>query len=72
MLRIEALRKVGIALTVTLALSALASPATAQDSEQAFFTGKTVRFVVGFGPGGGYDAYARMLAPYLSKTLGAT
>ena len=31
-----------------------------------------MRFVVGFGPGGGYDAYARMLAPYLSKTLGAT
>ena len=41
-------------------------------SEQAFFAGKTVRFVVGFGPGGGYDAYARMLAPYLSKNLGAT
>ena len=27
---------------------------------------------MGFGAGGGYDAYARMLAPYLSKTLGAT
>ena len=54
-----------------LALAAPASTA-AQDSEQAFFSGKTVRFVVGFGAGGGYDAYARMLAPYLSKTLGAT
>jgi tripartite-type tricarboxylate transporter receptor subunit TctC len=48
-----------------------ALPASAQESEQAFFAGKTVRFIVGFGAGGGYDAYARMLAPYLSKTLGA-
>src|SRR3954454_22293588 len=46
--------------------------ATAQDSEHAYFAGKTVRLVVGFGPGGGYDLYARMLAPYLSKTLNAT
>jgi tripartite-type tricarboxylate transporter receptor subunit TctC len=72
MLRIEALKKVGLGLVVTLALAALASPAKAQDTEQAFFSGKTVRFVVGFGPGGGYDSYARMLAPYLSRTLGAT
>ena len=56
----------------SLALATPASSAAAQESEQAFFAGKTVRFVVGFGPGGGYDAYARMLAPYLSKTLGAT
>jgi tripartite-type tricarboxylate transporter receptor subunit TctC len=55
-----------------LALAASGSSVAAQESEQAFFTGKTVRFVVGFGVGGGYDSYARMLAPYLSKTLGAT
>src|SRR5262245_30782798 len=66
-------RKVGrIAIGILFSLVAMASSAAAQDSEQAFFSGKTVRFVVGFGPGGGYDAYARMLAPYLSKTLGAT
>ena len=28
--------------------------------------------IVGYGPGGGYDAYARMIAPHLSKALGAT
>jgi len=72
MSRIEALRKAGVALAAMLALATPALSAAAQESEQAFFTGKTVRFVVGFGPGGGYDAYARMLAPYLSKTLGAT
>jgi tripartite-type tricarboxylate transporter receptor subunit TctC len=53
-------------------VAASVSFAMAQESEQAFFAGKTVRFVVGYGPGGGYDAYARMLAPYLSKSLGAT
>jgi tripartite-type tricarboxylate transporter receptor subunit TctC len=66
---------VAIGLAIMAGLSAI-SPVVAQDasqqSEQAFFTGKTERFVVGFGPGGGYDSYARMLAPYLSKTLGAT
>jgi tripartite-type tricarboxylate transporter receptor subunit TctC len=72
MSRIEALRKAGVALAVMLALATPASSVAAQESEQAFFAGKTVRFVVGFGPGGGYDAYARMLAPYLSKALGAT
>jgi tripartite-type tricarboxylate transporter receptor subunit TctC len=62
----------GVVLALMLGVATLASSAAAQDSEQAFFAGKTVRFVVGFGPGGGYDAYARMLAPYLSKNLGAT
>jgi tripartite-type tricarboxylate transporter receptor subunit TctC len=66
---VEMLRKASIMLAI---LCGLASPVSAQESEQAFFAGKTVRFVVGFGPGGGYDSYARMLAPYLSKTLGAT
>ncbi len=72
MLRIEAVKKNVFLLGIMLALAAPVSPVAAQDSEQAFFSGKTVRFVVGFGAGGGYDAYARMLAPYLSKTLGAT
>jgi tripartite-type tricarboxylate transporter receptor subunit TctC len=69
---IDALRQAGLVLGVMVALAAPASSAAAQDSEQAFFSGKTVRLVVGFGPGGGYDSYARMLAPYLSKNLGAT
>ena len=36
-----------------------------------FYKGKTIRFVVGFGAGGGYDAYSRMLAPRFAKELGA-
>jgi tripartite-type tricarboxylate transporter receptor subunit TctC len=44
-------------------------PAQAMDP---YYKGKTVRFVVGFGAGGGYDTYARMLAPHYQKLLGAT
>jgi tripartite-type tricarboxylate transporter receptor subunit TctC len=51
----------------------LTAPAAhAQDAERAFLTGKTIRLVVGYGPGGGYDAYARMIAPHLGKVLGAS
>jgi tripartite-type tricarboxylate transporter receptor subunit TctC len=52
-----------------LALVAFASPAKADEGD--FFKGKTVRLVVGFGAGGGYDAYARMVAPRLGKLIGA-
>ena len=60
------------ALLCALALAACAPAARAQDAERAYFGGKTVRMVVGYGPGGGYDAYARMIAPHLSKVLGAS
>ena len=43
----------------------------AQDAA-AFYKGKTVKIMVGYGPGGGYDAYARMIAPHLDKALGAS
>jgi tripartite-type tricarboxylate transporter receptor subunit TctC len=56
----------------TLSLAALLGSAIAQDAEPAFFQGKTVRLIVGYGPGGGYDVYARMIAPPLAKILNAT
>jgi tripartite-type tricarboxylate transporter receptor subunit TctC len=36
------------------------------------FAGETIEFVVPFSPGGGYDTYARQLAPALEERLGAT
>src|SRR5262245_65278392 len=33
------------------------------------FQGMTIKINIGFGPGGGYDAYARLLARYLGKHL---
>ena len=52
-------------------LLAFGAPAMAQDAEKSFFAGKTVRIVVGSGSGGGYDVYARLIAPYLAKALDA-
>jgi len=37
-----------------------------------FYRGKTVRILVGSPPGGGYDIYARLVAPALAAKLGAT
>ena len=47
------------------------SAALAQSADE-FYRGKTVTILVGSPPGGGYDAYARMIAPHLAKRLGAT
>ena len=66
------LRKTAAALIAASAMVGLmAAPAAAQ-GEADFFKGKTVRIIVGFGAGGGYDAYARMIEPHLAKALGAT
>ena len=57
-------------LIVFLSVFAIARPSSAQDAA-AFYKGKTIKFIVGYGTGGGYDAYARMLAPHLSKAMDA-
>jgi len=43
------------------------SPAAAQESE--FWRGKTITIVAPTGPGGGYDAYTRMVARHIGKQL---
>ena len=57
-------------------LAAIAAVAALQPigarAADSYYKGKTIRFVVGFGAGGGYDTYARMLAPEYEKLLGAT
>src|SRR5215470_12506380 len=47
-------------------------PAAASTEAVGFYRGKTVRILVGSPPGGGYDLYARLLAPHLARKLGAT
>ena len=46
----------------------LATPAAAQDAA-SFYKGKTVRLVVGFTPGGGYDVYARALGRHFGRHI---
>ena len=45
-----------------------AAPAAAQDVA-SFYKGKTLRIVVGFTPGGGYDLYARVLARHYGRHI---
>jgi tripartite-type tricarboxylate transporter receptor subunit TctC len=52
------------------ALALLAAPfAHAQNKPEPFYKGKTINIVVGFGPGGGYDLYARLLARFLGNYI---
>ena len=63
-------RKRMLAATSSLvALAALAVPAHAQNSVEAFYKGRTVELVVGTLPGGGYDLYGRLIARYLGKHI---
>lgn len=44
-------------------------PALAQEPNAEFYRGKTLRVIVGYDAGGGFDAYARLLANYLKLHL---
>jgi len=50
------------------ALTLASGPAAAQGVAD-FYRGKTVSFVVGFGPGGGYDLYARMISRHIGRHI---
>jgi tripartite-type tricarboxylate transporter receptor subunit TctC len=56
-----------VAMPALLILGAL--PARAADPVADFYRGKTVQVLVGFGPGGGYDLYARTLARYMGRHI---
>jgi tripartite-type tricarboxylate transporter receptor subunit TctC len=51
---------------VVLALWILAGMAEAQSD---YYQGKAIRIIVGFSPGGGYDALARMLSRHMGKYI---
>ena len=61
-------RKVTRIILILAAGLALTGPALAQDVA-GFYRGKTVRLVVGFSSGGGYDVYARLLARHLGRFI---
>ena len=57
-----------ICMTFGLSTSLTIGTATANDVE-SFYRGKTIEFIVGAAPGGGFDLTARPLLPYLSKYM---
>ena len=38
-------------------------------AQESFYAGKTVRIIVGFPPGGGFDIYARAIARTIGKHI---
>ena len=52
-----------------LAATMIAGPATAQQSVADFYKGKTVALLLGTGPGGSYDLYARIFAEHLTRHI---
>jgi tripartite-type tricarboxylate transporter receptor subunit TctC len=53
---------------IGVALTQAHTPAAA-DEVADFYKGRTVQVVVGYGPGGGNDVYARLLARHMSRHL---
>jgi tripartite-type tricarboxylate transporter receptor subunit TctC len=54
--------------SVCLCALTLCSPANAEPTAD-FYRGKTVSIYVGFPPAGGYDIYARIMAPHFSRHI---
>ena len=53
---------------IMAALIGLIEPARA-DAVADFYRSKSIQLVLGYGPGGGYDVYARVIARYLGKYI---
>jgi tripartite-type tricarboxylate transporter receptor subunit TctC len=61
-------------MSVVRLLAAMLAMATATVAARAdpvadFYSGKTVTIYVGFGPGGGYDAYAQLLGQHIRRHI---
>jgi tripartite-type tricarboxylate transporter receptor subunit TctC len=58
--------KIGLSLIVAGCIFFASTMSSAQSN---FYEGKTIRIIVGFSPGGGYDALARMLSRHMPKYI---
>lgn len=54
---------------VLFSFTALVTGYSAVDAQEPSFEGKTIRIVVGFSAGGGFDAYARAIARHIGRHL---
>ena len=53
-----------------IALAMLLPPVELQaDQVASFYRGKTLRMLIGYGPGGGYDIYGRLVAEFLPRHI---
>lgn len=63
------LRRAAVTCSILLAAAATVAPAAAQDPIADFYKGKTLRIIIGYAPGGGYDIYGRVFAESFGKYL---
>src|SRR5215471_2158724 len=59
---------IGFTMAAVLAASSAVS-AHAQHSVEAFYKGRQINLIVGYGPGGGYDLTARLLARHVGRFI---
>ncbi|MEQ8356858.1 MAG: tripartite tricarboxylate transporter substrate-binding protein [Kiloniellaceae bacterium] len=71
-MKLQRLAQAIASFALAIALFGLTAGPAAAETAAEFYKGKVVKLVVGYGPGGGYDSYARLLAPFLEQRLGAT
>lgn len=62
-------REFSLMASLTACMTILLCGAAYPQDAASFYNGKTVRIVVGFSPGGGYDQYARLLARHFSRHI---
>jgi tripartite-type tricarboxylate transporter receptor subunit TctC len=60
--------RAGVAAAIAAAVVLWTVPAWAQSAAE-FYRGKTLRMLIGYGPGGGYDIYGRLVAEFLPRHL---
>jgi tripartite-type tricarboxylate transporter receptor subunit TctC len=58
-----------LAALTTALLTATSTTAFAQSDVAEFYRGKTIRLVIGYGTGGGYDVYGKFFARYLGEHI---
>lgn len=63
------LRLAGISAAAALGLTAITAPVTGAANAKEMFEGETIRVLIGYGAGGGYDRYGRQLARHISQYL---
>ncbi len=49
--------------------AAPAAPVAPTPTPEPFYAGKTIRWIVGFAPGGGFDAYTRLIAKHIGRHI---
>jgi tripartite-type tricarboxylate transporter receptor subunit TctC len=56
-----------VPVAVCVLAAVLAAPVAHADAVADFYKGKQLNLIVGYGPGGGYDIYARLLAKHFGR-----